>query len=145
MPSGRVEISDVRVAFGDTAVLHGVNFDVAPGEIVALLGPSGCGKTTLLRSIAGLERISGGTISLNGKEVATIRRHVRPEARLVGLAFQDWALFPHMTVEENVATDCHVRPTKLSRFLRCSLRSVSMASATGCRRHCLEVSSNVSP
>ena len=66
VPSGRVEISDVRVAFGDTDVLHGVNFDVAPGEIVALLGPSGCGKTTLLRSIAGLERIVGGTISLNG-------------------------------------------------------------------------------
>lgn len=103
VPSGRVEISDVRVAFGDTDVLYGVNFDVAPGEIVALLGPSGCGKTTLLRSIAGLERIAGGAISLNGKEVASNRQHVRPEARLVGMVFQDWALFPHMTVEENVA------------------------------------------
>ena len=95
VPSGRVEISDVRVAFGDTDVLYGVNFDVAPGEIVALLGPSGCGKTTLLRSIAGLERIAGGTISLNGKEVASNRQHVRPEARLVGMVFQDWALFPY--------------------------------------------------
>ena len=117
---------------------------MSPGEIVALLGPSGCGKTTLLRSIAGLERIVGGTISLNGKEVATNRQHVRPEARLVGMVFQDWALFPHMTVEENVAYGLSRSANKDEQVARCSLWSVLMASAIGCRRHCLEASSNVS-
>ena len=102
-PVGRVDVSNIHVAFGSVDVLHGIHFDVAPGEIVALLGPSGCGKTTLLRSIAGLERIASGTISLNGREVANHRLHVRPEAREIGLVFQDWALFPHMTVAENVA------------------------------------------
>lgn len=102
-PVGHVDVSHVHVAFGGVDVLHGIDFDVAPGEIVALLGPSGCGKTTLLRSIAGLERIASGTISLNGHEVANDRLHVRPEARQIGLVFQDWALFPHMTVAENVA------------------------------------------
>lgn len=100
---GRVDVCDVQVAFDGVDVLHGINFDVAPGEIVALLGPSGCGKTTLLRSIAGLERIVAGTISVNGNEVAGRRHHVRPEARKVGLVFQDWALFPHMSVAENVS------------------------------------------
>lgn len=100
---GRVDVRDVRVAFDGTDVLHGIDFDVSPGEIVALLGPSGCGKTTLLRSIAGLERIADGTISLNGNEVASRAHHVRPEERNIGLVFQDWALFPHMTVAENVA------------------------------------------
>jgi iron(III) transport system ATP-binding protein len=101
--SGRVDVCDVRVAFDEIDVLHGIDFDVAPGEIVALLGPSGCGKTTLLRSIAGLERIDSGMISLNGREVASPRYHMRPEARNIGLVFQDWALFPHMTVADNVA------------------------------------------
>ena len=101
-PLGRVDVCDVRVAFDGADVLHGIDFDVSPGEIVALLGPSGCGKTTLLRSIAGLERIAAGTISLNGNEVASQRLHQPPEARKVGLVFQDWALFPHMSVAENI-------------------------------------------
>ena len=65
-------------------------------------GPSGCGKTTTLRAIAGLESVSAGEIRLNGEPVATVHRHVPPEQRHVGMVFQDYALFPHMTVQDNV-------------------------------------------
>ncbi|MFZ8968574.1 MAG: ABC transporter ATP-binding protein [Ilumatobacteraceae bacterium] len=100
---GRVLATGVRTAFDGVEVLHGIDLDVSPGEVVALLGPSGCGKTTLLRSIAGLERIAGGEITLDDRVVATAGHHERPERRRVGMVFQDWALFPHMSVGDNVA------------------------------------------
>ncbi len=76
---------------------------VAPGELLALLGPSGCGKTTTLRLIAGLERPDAGTIAIAGRAVAAPDAWVPPERRGVGLVFQDYALFPHLTVAQNVA------------------------------------------
>ena len=88
--------------FGETPVLRGVDLDVAAGSLVALLGPSGCGKTTLLRSIAGLERADAGSVFLGDRAVATPGTHVAPERRRIGMVFQDWALFPHMTVGRNV-------------------------------------------
>ena len=100
---GRVALTGVRTSFDGIDILHGIDLDVAPGEIVVLLGPSGCGKTTLLRSIAGLERIADGTIEIDDKQVASPTHHERPERRRIGMVFQDWALFPHMTVGENVA------------------------------------------
>jgi len=75
---------------------------VAEGEIVALLGPSGCGKTTTLRLIAGLETADAGTITLRGRVVTGPGRFVPPEERGIGIVFQDYALFPHLTVEDNV-------------------------------------------
>ena len=77
--------------------------DIAPGEIVCLLGPSGCGKTTLLRLIAGIERLDGGRIAIGDIEVSSPGRFMPPEARGVGLMFQDFALFPHLRVIDNVA------------------------------------------
>ena len=75
---------------------------VAEGEIVALLGPSGCGKTTTLRLIAGLETADAGTITLRGQVVTGPGRAVPPEERGIGIVFQDYALFPHLVVEDNV-------------------------------------------
>ena len=95
---GRVRVSGVRTAFDGVEVLHGIDLDVSPGEVVALLGPSGCGKTTLLRSIAGLERIAGGEITLDDRLVAAAGHHERPERRREGMVFQAWSLIPHVSV-----------------------------------------------
>jgi iron(III) transport system ATP-binding protein len=97
-----IVVSAARKQFGDHQVLREVDLRVEPGSVVALLGPSGCGKTTLLRSIAGLERLDGGEVRIGGRVVAGSGRHVPPERRRVGMVFQDWALFPHMTVAQNV-------------------------------------------
>jgi iron(III) transport system ATP-binding protein len=97
-----IDVVDAVKRFADAEVLKQVSIDVAPGEIVALLGPSGCGKTTLLRSIAGLERLDAGSISIGGAPVSGPGVHVRPEQRRIGMVFQDWALFPHLTVGQNV-------------------------------------------
>lgn len=83
-------------------VLDGVSLDVPAGRTLALLGPSGCGKTTLLRSIAGLERPSEGTVSIAGELLSGPDRWVPAERRRIGMVFQDWALFPHLSVGKNV-------------------------------------------
>jgi iron(III) transport system ATP-binding protein len=84
-------------------VVHDVSFDVGDGEIFGILGPSGCGKTTTLRCVAGFERASEGTVALRGRTVEGPDVHVPPEGRGVGLVFQDYALFPHLSVLDNVA------------------------------------------
>ena len=83
--------------------LSGVDLSVKAGEFVSVLGPSGCGKTTLLRVIAGFERVESGEVMLGDRLVSSPTRHVDPDRRNVGLVFQDYALFPHLTVAENVA------------------------------------------
>ncbi|MGH9192890.1 MAG: ABC transporter ATP-binding protein [Acidimicrobiales bacterium] len=98
---------DVRAAckrFGALEVLRDVDLGVEPGRIVALLGSSGCGKTTLLRTIAGLERLDAGEVRVGDRVLSASARdiHVPPEKRQVGMVFQDWALFPHLTVAQNV-------------------------------------------
>ena len=85
------------------AVLEDVTLDIQPGEILCLLGPSGCGKTTLLRLAAGVERPTSGRILIDKQEVAGPNRFVPPERRGVGLMFQDFALFPHLSIIDNVA------------------------------------------
>lgn len=103
MSDGRIDIRAAVKSFGSVDVLREVSLDVAAGEVVALLGPSGCGKTTLLRSIAGLERLDAGEIRIDGTVVSAPGLHVKPEERRIGMVFQDWALFPHLTVGENVS------------------------------------------
>ena len=94
-----VTLSGVRKNFGSTAVLHGVDVAVEDGEFCVLVGPSGCGKSTLLRMIAGLEEISGGTISIGPRVVNT----VAPKERDIAMVFQNYALYPHMSVFDNMA------------------------------------------
>ena len=97
-----VTIEDVHHSYGNVAAVRGISLTVEPGEIVCLLGHSGCGKTTLLRLLAGIERPSHGSIRLDERVVAGPGAFVVPEKREVGLMFQDFALFPHLTVLENV-------------------------------------------
>jgi iron(III) transport system ATP-binding protein len=101
--SRRLEVVDVTVAYAANVVVGHVSFELEEGSIGCLLGPSGCGKTTLLRAIAGFEPVTGGTIRLHGERVSDDGRNVPPERRRVGMLFQDLALFPHMTVFDNVA------------------------------------------
>ncbi len=89
--------------FEGTDALNGVSLAVDPGEIVCLLGPSGSGKTTLLRIASGIERPTGGRVLIDGVEVAGPSAFVPPESRGVGLMFQDFALFPHLTIAQNVS------------------------------------------
>ncbi|WP_394351076.1 ABC transporter ATP-binding protein [Pannonibacter tanglangensis] len=93
---------DIHHAYGAAETLHGVSLAVRPGEILCLLGHSGCGKTTLMRIAAGVEPQSRGRVLINGEEVAGPARFLPPEQRGVGLMFQDYALFPHLTNRENV-------------------------------------------
>ncbi|MCA3247657.1 MAG: ATP-binding cassette domain-containing protein, partial [Azospirillum sp.] len=100
-----VSIRGVRKAYGATAVIHGVDVEIADGEFVVLVGPSGCGKSTLLRMIAGLEDISGGEIAIGGRVV----NHLPPKERDVAMVFQNYALYPHMTVRDNMAFSLTLR------------------------------------
>ena len=97
-----LRLEGVSHAFGDTRVLDNVNIDAKPGELLCLLGPSGCGKTTALRLAAGIEELQQGRITLAGQTVAAPGLHVPPERRSVGMVFQDYALFPHLSVMRNV-------------------------------------------
>jgi iron(III) transport system ATP-binding protein len=101
--AARLTIDDLSRRYGATLALDHVSLDIAPGEILCLLGPSGCGKSTLLRIAAGVERPSGGRVLLDEQEVAGPERFVPPEKRGVGLMFQDFALFPHLSILDNVA------------------------------------------
>ena len=92
----------LRKQFGDRAVVDHVSLTVPAGDILALVGPSGCGKTTLLRLIAGFERLDGGAVEIDGQVMADGTRHVPPEGRRVGMVFQDYAVFPHLSVGRNV-------------------------------------------
>lgn len=99
-----IQLKDVRFQYACTpeCAVRGVTFHVQPGEKVAIIGESGCGKSTILRLIAGLEFPGKGTIILDDRIVADEKRFVPPEQRGVGYVFQDYALFPHMTVADNI-------------------------------------------
>jgi multiple sugar transport system ATP-binding protein len=100
-----VEIRDVRKAFGAAQILHGVSVDISDGEFVILVGPSGCGKSTLLRMIAGLESITGGEIRIADRVV----NDVPPKERDIAMVFQNYALYPHMTVADNMGFSLKLR------------------------------------
>ncbi len=101
--AARLVFEDIRHVYpSGNGVLNGVSLRVEPGEILCLLGQSGCGKTTLLRIAAGIERQTGGRVLLDDREIAGPNAFVQPERRGIGLMFQDYALFPHMNILQNV-------------------------------------------
>ncbi|MEX6508001.1 ABC transporter ATP-binding protein [Jiella sp. M17.18] len=104
-----ITLKAVTRRFGTNAAVSNVSLDIAAGEFVALLGPSGCGKTTLLRLIAGFEQLSEGEIAFDGRCVAGRGTHVPPEERNAAIVFQSYALWPHMSVGENVGYPLRVR------------------------------------
>jgi ABC-type Fe3+/spermidine/putrescine transport system ATPase subunit len=106
-------LNKVEVRYGDTVAVKGIDLEVAEGEFVTLLGPSGCGKTTTLRTIAGLEQCTGGTISIGGQVVAGPNTHTPPERRDINMVFQTYAVWPHMSVFENVAFG--LKPKRLAK------------------------------
>ena len=94
-----VELSNVKKSFGSVSIIQGIDLTVNHGEFVVFVGPSGCGKSTLLRLIAGLEKVSAGSIKIDGEDVT----HRAPAKRGVAMVFQSYALFPHMTVADNIS------------------------------------------
>ncbi|QHS16458.1 ABC transporter ATP-binding protein [Halopenitus persicus] len=101
----RITLDSVRKRYGETTAVNGVSLTVDDGEIVGVLGPSGCGKTTTLRTVAGFETPTAGTVAFDDQDVT----NVPPENRNVGLVFQEYALFDNMTVGENVAFGLKMR------------------------------------
>ncbi len=103
MSNSFLEIKDVTFAASKLNKVNNVTFDmVKEGEVICLLGPSGIGKTTILRTIAGLEKIQSGKIILKGKVISSSNFHLEPEKRNIALSFQENSLFPHYTIEKNI-------------------------------------------
>jgi iron(III) transport system ATP-binding protein len=97
-----IEIKNISLSIEGRSILEDVSFDVRDAEIACLLGPSGCGKTTMLRFIAGLERQDKGEVWIKGVQISDLTHHLPTEQRHIGMVFQDYALFPHMSVRDNI-------------------------------------------
>jgi len=125
----RLIVDRVTKTFGAFRALDEVSLDVSDGEFMAILGPSGCGKTTLLRQIAGFDKLDGGRIVIGEAVVSSVTQHVPPERRRIGIVFQSYALWPHMTVAENVAyglTVAGVRDPERARRVEAALALVEL-------------------
>ena len=100
--TSQLDLENLDVSYGDYQVLKQISFSLEPGKIGCILGPSGCGKTTVLRAIAGFEPVLGGRIVIDQVEVSSSQYCVAPENRNIGMVFQDFALFPHLVVADNI-------------------------------------------
>lgn len=146
--TAKVSLCNVTKSFGTNTVLRDLSLDVAAGEVVSLIGASGSGKTTLLRCVNLLEPIDDGAVLLDGDEISAIGRDPNPVRRRIGMVFQSFNLFPHMSVARNITLaltkvlgierdDAVVRATEL--LTRFGLADKSARTPTSCRA----VSSNV--
>ena len=106
-----ITLEGVHKSYGSVPVIHGVDIDIADGEFVVLVGPSGCGKSTLLRMVAGLEPITGGSLRIGGRVV----NDLAPKDRDIAMVFQSYALYPHMTVAQNMGFSLKLRGTELQQ------------------------------
>ena len=133
-----LSIEDVSHAYDATQAVSALSLAVSPGEVVCLLGPSGCGKSTVLRLAAGLEEVQAGRVVLGGRLVGAPDAHVPPESRNVGLVFQDFALFPHLTVADNVAFGLRrLDPVERQQRVTAALADVGLGHAAGAFPHML--------
>ncbi|MBV8628571.1 MAG: ABC transporter ATP-binding protein, partial [Paraburkholderia sp.] len=107
-----VQLNGIFKRYGDTQVVHGIDLHIDDGEFVVLVGPSGCGKSTMLRMIAGLEEISEGEIAIGG----TVVNRVPPKERDIAMVFQNYALYPHLSVYENIAFGPRIRKESAEKF-----------------------------
>lgn len=98
-----LQINNVNVCFDELTIVHSATLTLGDGQIGCILGPSGCGKSTLLRAVAGLEDLCAGEIIIGGRRLSSVEHTISPDKRQVGMVFQDFALFPHLTVAENIA------------------------------------------
>jgi iron(III) transport system ATP-binding protein len=126
-PPLRLQVSHLCRSFGGRKVVDDVTLSVAAGQVTCLLGPSGCGKSTTLRLIAGVDRADEGEVRLDGQRVAGQGEHVPPEWRSVGLMFQDFALFPHLTVAENIGFGLRIDRAERARKVGELLEKVDLA------------------
>ena len=126
-----LEIEHLERHFGERSAVNGLTLRLPQGSIGCLLGPSGCGKTTALRCIAGFEPVDAGTIRAHGRVLAQSGFSAPPETRQIGMVFQDYALFPHLTVEENVAFGLHQLPrARRTQRAREMLSTVGLADSS---------------
>ena len=105
----KLTLNNLTKKFGDLTVVDHLNLTLRSGEFVSLLGPSGCGKTTTLRMIAGFVTPTGGTVEMDGKQMSSASASLPPERRRMSMIFQSYALWPNMTVEQNVAFGLKMR------------------------------------
>ncbi|MDO5658766.1 MAG: sn-glycerol-3-phosphate ABC transporter ATP-binding protein UgpC [Paracoccus sp. (in: a-proteobacteria)] len=119
-------LRDVAKSYGDVQVLSGIDLDIAQGEFIVFVGPSGCGKSTLLRMIAGLEEISGGTLSIDGQ----VMNDVPPSQRGIAMVFQSYALYPHMTVRDNMGFALQIAGKSQGEIRAATDRAAAMLQLT---------------
>ncbi len=131
--SGLLEVKEVSAGYRGKAVLEGVSFHVRPGGIACLLGPSGCGKTTLLRTVAGFEPVLAGDIRVDGRRISRVGSTLPPEQRGIGMVFQESALFPHLSVEGNIAFGLRDKSSAERRALVAELLEVVGLDKAGTR------------
>ncbi len=118
-----IEVKGLKKVFGENVIINGIDLTVRKGETVVLIGPSGCGKSTLLRCLNGLEPIQGGSVFLHGEPVEYGKRSLNKIRQKIGMVFQDYGLFPHMTVLDNVM----LAPLKVQKRPKDEVKTEAMA------------------